>query len=65
MATKKGDISYAEAMQEIEGILAKFRGNQMDVDNLTDEVKRAIKLIEMCKKRLMKVDEEVKKILEA
>ena len=64
MATKKGDISYVEAMQEIEGILAKFRGNQMDVDNLTDEVKRAIKLIEMCKKRLMKVDEEVKKILE-
>ncbi len=65
MAIKKGDISYVEAMQEIEGILAKFRGNQMDVDNLTDEVKRAIKLIEMCKKRLMKVDEEVKKILEA
>lgn len=64
MATKKGEVSYAEAMNEIENILAKFQNNQMDVDNLTDEVKRATKLIELCKKRLLKVDEEVKKILE-
>lgn len=63
MGSKKEEISYSAAMQEIENILAQFRNNQMDVDRLTNEVKRATTLIELCKTRLLKVDEEVKKIL--
>lgn len=53
-----------EAIAQIESILAKFRNEQMSVDDLADEVKRATELIEMCKKRLYKTELEVKKILE-
>lgn len=58
----KREISYSEAMAEIEKILTKLRGESVDVDTLTTEVKRASGLIEMCKKRLHATDEEVRKL---
>ncbi len=70
MASKKeketpaAEPSYAEAMAEIEAILDRFRDGAMDVDRLAAEVKRATELIAHCRKRLVKAEEEVKKILE-
>lgn len=63
MATKT-KISYAEAMAEIEKILARFRSEELCVDELADEVKRATELITLCKERLKRSEEEVRKILE-
>ena len=40
---------YAEAIAEIEKILARFRSEEMDVDSLAAEVKRATELIASCK----------------
>ncbi len=60
----KKDISYAEAIGEIEKILARLRAEEMDVDSLAAEVKRATELIAGCKKRLLKAQEEVAKILD-
>ena len=42
----KQEISYTEAMAEIEKIMTKLRGESIDVDTLTAEVKRASELIE-------------------
>lgn len=64
MATKK-QLSYTEAMTEIETILKRFRAEEMSVDDLTREVKRATELIALCKERLLKSEAEVKKVLEA
>lgn len=64
MATKK-QPSYTEAMTEIETILKRFRAEEMSVDDLTREVKRATELIALCKERLLKSEAEVKKVLEA
>lgn len=58
----KKEISYTEAMAEIEKIMSKLRGESIDVDTLTAEVKRASELIEMCKKRLRTTEEEVRKL---
>ena len=41
----KKEMTYAEAMAEIEKILARFRNEEMDVDSLAAEVKRATELI--------------------
>ena len=62
MATKK-QPSYTEAMSEIESILKRFRTEEMSVDDLAREVKRAIDLIALCKERLLKSETEVKKVL--
>lgn len=61
----KKTIKYSDAIREIEQILEKFRTEQLDVDTLTTEVKRATELIAACKSRLTEVESEVKKILEA
>ncbi|HJA98982.1 MAG TPA: exodeoxyribonuclease VII small subunit [Candidatus Alistipes avicola] len=60
----KKEISYTEAMAEIERILDRFRREEMTVDVLTQEVKRATELIALCRERLSKTEEELKKITE-
>ena len=49
---KKKEPAYAEAIAEIEKILARFRSEEMDVDSLAAEVNRATELIASCKARL-------------
>ena len=73
MAKKKQELPYAEemadelceiVMAEIEKILARFRSDEMDVDSLAAEVRRATELIASCRERLRKAEEEVNKTLE-
>ncbi|MDH6356743.1 exodeoxyribonuclease VII small subunit [Parabacteroides sp. PF5-9] len=56
--------SYIEAMEKLRKIVADIEGNELDVDVLSDKVKEATRLIKLCKEKLYKADEEVKKILE-
>lgn len=58
MAKKK--LTYTEAVAEIEQILARLRGEQIDVDTLASEVKRATELIAQCKAQLTEVEKAVK-----
>ena len=61
--TKK-KLSYNEAIAEIEQILARLRDEQIDVDSLSAQVKRATELIEPCKAQLTDVERAVKAELE-
>ena len=61
---KKSELSYAAAMAEIEQILGRFRNEELSVDDLTKEVTRATELISLCKERLLKAEQSVKKVLE-
>lgn len=62
--TKKQELSYAEAMTEVEQILSRFNTQQMDVDTLASEVKRATELIAQCKERLLRAEREVAEVLD-
>ncbi len=62
MAKKR--ITYNEAIAQIDEVLNKFRTNEMSVDELTADVKRATELITLCKDRLYEVESDLKKILE-
>lgn len=57
------EMTYAEAIAEVEQIVAKFASGQMDVDSLAANVKRATELIAVCKKRLSKAEKDIAKIL--
>ena len=61
MATKKP--SYQEAVNEIDEILAKIENEELDVDELSAQVKRVSSLIKFCKDKLHKTEEEVENIL--
>ena len=61
--TSSQKLSYTEAIEEVERILAKMDSRQMDVDALAAEVKRAAELIAQCKKRLYKAEKDVAVVL--
>lgn len=56
-------LSYKEAVEELETIVQEIENETVDVDVLTEKVKRATFLIKLCKKKLRETDKEVKKIL--
>lgn len=60
--TKK-NISYNEAMAEIELILRKIEQEELDVDDLSEKVKRVSGLIKLCKEKLHTTEQEVEKVL--
>jgi len=61
MAKKK--ISYKDAISEIEETIALIENEELDVDDLSEKVKRVSALIKICKEKLYKTEEEVEKIL--
>lgn len=60
----KIELSYNEAIIEIEKILEKINSSELDVDNLSEMVSRANELLDLCKKKLLKAQDEVAKINE-
>ena len=48
----------------MEAIVRKMESGQLNIDSLTDELKKAKLLLKACKDKLTKTDEEIKKILE-
>ena len=58
------NIKYEEAIRQIEDIVERLENDEMDIDSLGTELKKAQKLIKLCKDKLTKSEEEVKKILE-
>ena len=57
------EMNYEEAVQQLESIVQRMENDELDIDELTTELKKAQELIKMCKAKLTKVDEDIKKIL--
>lgn len=60
----KQEMKYEEAVAQIEAIVRRMETGELNLDSLADELKKAQKLIKMCKDKLTKTDEEIKKMLE-
>lgn len=56
--------TYNEAVGKLRIIVEEIEKGELDVDVLSEKVKEATRLIKLCKEKLFKTDEEVKKILE-
>ena len=54
---------YAEAMAELEDILAELEGDDLDVDVLAERVRRASELIKSCRSRIARAQADVDKIV--
>lgn len=62
MATEQE--TYNNAVEKLRKIVADIEKGDLDVDLLSEKVKEATRLIKLCKDKLFKADEDVKKILE-
>lgn len=58
------DPTYGEAMTQIEEILEKIESGELDVDELTDKVKRVANLLDICRKKLKTTETEIQKVIE-
>ncbi len=58
------ELSYKEALQEIEAILRSLREEQNSIDTLSERVARATELIALCREKLRKAEADVNKIIE-
>jgi Exonuclease VII small subunit len=61
---KKKEISYNDAIAEIEAIVEKIGNSDLNIDELNKDVERAIELISFCKTKLHTTEENINKILE-
>jgi len=63
MSINKKILSYKEAITEIDEILSQLENNELDVDELSEKVKRVSQLVTLCKEKLHNTEQEVDKIL--
>jgi len=57
------ELSYTEAYEELQAIVADIEQGEISVDELSAKVKRAAMLIKICKNKLSTTETDVNKIL--
>lgn len=57
------ELTYTEAVSELESILQMMQGDNCDIDRLTDYTRRATELLAECRSRLTTTDEQLRSIL--
>ena len=56
-------LSYNQAIAELEKIVESLRSSATDVDTLTARTRRAVELLTICRSRLTTTEEELRTIL--
>jgi len=57
------DLSYADAIDELEGLLDDLERDDADVDELASKVRRAAALIRLCRSRIGAARVEIDRIV--
>lgn len=57
-------LGFAAAMERLEEILRRIESEQIDIDELGTELKRATALLELCRGKIRRAEVEVNQILE-
>lgn len=64
MAKQNKEISYGEAMAQVDTILEKLNNEELEIDSLVKEVKQATELLSLCKNKLRNAENEITKLFE-
>ena len=57
------EIKYEQALTQLEEIVEQMENDELNIDELGEQLKKAQKLVKLCKDKLTKTDEEITKIL--
>lgn len=55
--------SYEEALQELQKIVKELENREIKIDDLATKVSHAKQLVEFCREKLSKTEEEINKII--
>ncbi|HKI05020.1 MAG TPA: exodeoxyribonuclease VII small subunit [Thermoanaerobaculia bacterium] len=62
---EQNTLSFREAMDELEGILERIEGEEIDIDRLAEELRRAAQLLDLCRGKIRKAEVEVTQIVQS
>ncbi len=58
------EMTYDEAVQELETIVKQMQSNECGVDKLKDYAARSVVLLGICKDKLGNIDQELQKLMD-
>jgi exodeoxyribonuclease VII small subunit len=61
--SKGKQVTYSQALNELETIINEIESEKVDLDQLAEKVKRAAYLIKFCRAKLRSTEEDVKTVL--
>lgn len=61
---KVEEMSYDEAVTELQAILSDMQSETLSIDDLTSSIKRASELLQSCRDRLHSTEKEVNSVIE-
>ena len=53
------NMKYEEALEELQQIMARLQEEQVSIDDLSQQVKRAAELIAYCRNKLRETEEDI------
>lgn len=56
-------MKYEDAVKELETIVSKLENNELDIDKLEEQLKKAQSLIKLCREKLTQTDARIKSML--
>jgi exodeoxyribonuclease VII small subunit len=59
------DLTYTQAIEELEAIVNEIESEDISIDQLSEKVKQASRLIRICQDALKTTSEEVRDILDS
>jgi len=62
---KTSELGFGDAMEELEAILRRVEGEEIDIDALAEEMRRAAELLEVCRGKIRKAEVEVSQIVQS
>ncbi len=57
------ELSFGEAISELEAILRRIEAEETDIDELAGQLQRATGLLELCRGKIRKAETEVNQIV--
>lgn len=57
-------MKYEEEVKRLEQIVQQMERGDLDIDQLTEQLKEAQRIIKSCKAKLTKTDAEIRQLLE-
>ena len=64
MATKKTDVNFEKALEELEGIVEDLESGDLSLENSLKSFEKGIKLARQCQEQLSKAELQVQKLIE-
>lgn len=56
-------MKYEEAVNQLEHIVHQMENGELDIDQMSEQLKKAQQLVKLCRDKLTKTDKEIQKIL--